>query len=60
MNYKEIKVGMKVDYKAENGRVVKNCTVFSEPWYMDLKWVCRLDKFERCVECDRLTPAKRV
>jgi hypothetical protein len=59
MKYTEIKVGMRVDYKTESGRVVKDCTVTHGPWHMDLNWVCKIDCQERCVPCDRLTPAKR-
>ena len=60
MHYTEIKKDMKVDYQVDRmGRVIKDCTVTMEPWFMDLHWVCMIDKWDRCVKCAQLTPAKR-
>ena len=60
MDYREIRWGMKVDYKVDRmDRELKDCTVTMEPWFMDLNWVCMIDKCDRCVKCADLTSAKR-
>ena len=61
MNYSEIKEGMLVDYHIDRmDRVVRNCIVTHEPWFMDMHWVCKISGFDRCVKCARLSPAKRL
>ena len=59
MDYNEIRLGMKVDYQDESGRVIKDCIITREPWMQYGKWVCKIDRRQRCVECTRLTLAKK-
>jgi hypothetical protein len=59
MHYDEIRVGMKVDFQDESGRVLRDCIITREPWMQYGKWVCKIDKRPRAVECARLTPAKK-
>jgi hypothetical protein len=58
MDYHQIRVGMTVDFHIDRMGHKIRCTVTREPWFMAMIWVCMVDKVDRCVPCDKLSPVR--